>query len=257
MLLAGEVALVTGAARGIGLATVRLMLQHGAKVGLADIDETVGVATCSELQKEFSRNAATFIPTDVTDSMQLRRMFQTTIKEFGKVSIVCNNAGVADEQNWKKMIAVNMVAMMESTHLAVEFMSHTRGGEGGVVINVSSMGGILPMPFGPSYSASKFGIVGFTRSMTECLERDGIRVNCVCPEFTDTAMLATASMTSEQLEMVQSVGILQPEQVAEAILQLATDSSKAGAVMTVTMKRGIDFFLFPGDPGYSSKKSKL
>ena len=87
MLLAGEVALVTGAARGIGLATVRLMLQHGAKVilskekrselqkisqvGLADIDETVGVATCSELQKEFSRNAATFIPTDVTDSMQL------------------------------------------------------------------------------------------------------------------------------------------------------------------------------------------
>ena len=133
---------------------------------------------------------------------------------------------------------------MEGTHLAVEFMSLTRGGKGGVVINVSSMGGlshrgnhyictytpaagILPMTYAPNYSASKCGIVGFTRSMTvsassacwpltaarsqDCLTRDGVAVNCVCPQYTDTDMVTEVLMpnlTRDQVQMVHSLGLL-------------------------------------------------
>lgn len=117
-LLKNKVALITGAAQGIGLATARLMLQHGAKVSLADVSETVGVATCNALQGEFGKEMVTFIPTDVTDSVQLRNMFQVTQDVFEGIDILCNNAGIADEQNWKKMIAVNMVKCREH-HLSL------------------------------------------------------------------------------------------------------------------------------------------
>ena len=130
---------------------------------------------------------------------------------------------------------------MEGTHMAVEFMSSSRGGRGGVVINVASMGGrsllveeknspcsagILPMPYAPNYSASKFGIVGFTRSMTvsvgvwtsaflscpiyplqDCVASDGVRVNCVCPQFTDTDMVSHALVPSMSAQL-QSLGML-------------------------------------------------
>jgi NAD(P)-dependent dehydrogenase (short-subunit alcohol dehydrogenase family) len=243
---------------------------------LADVNKTVGGATCNALQKEFGKNTVIFIPTDVTDTTQLRHMFQAMQDRFGAIDILCNNAGILDEKNWKKMIAVNMVnhalygllfracgclvfqvAMMESTHLAVEFMSHARGGRGGMVINVASMGGILPMSYAPNYCASKHGIVGFTRSMTECLTQDGVRVNCVCPEFTDTNMVTELpDVAPHTQQLVNSVGLLHPEQVAQAILKLATENDRVGAVMTVTLRRGIDFFHLPGDP-HQHMKSKL
>jgi NAD(P)-dependent dehydrogenase (short-subunit alcohol dehydrogenase family) len=230
---------------------------HALEVGLADVNKTVGGATCNALQKEFGKNTVIFIPTDVTDTTQLRHMFQAMQDRFGAIDILCNNAGILDEKNWKKMIAVNMVAMMESTHLAVEFMSHARGGRGGMVINVASMGGILPMSYAPNYCASKHGIVGFTRSMTECLTQDGVRVNCVCPEFTDTNMVTELpDVAPHTQQLVNSVGLLHPEQVAQAILKLATENDRVGAVMTVTLRRGIDFFHLPGDP-HQHMKSKL
>lgn len=244
-MLRGKVALVTGAARGIGLATSRLMLQHGAKVSLADVNEKLGVTACTRLRREFGEDATIFMPVDVTNSVQLRELFLATVKVFGKIDIVCNNAGIADEENWKKMIAVNLVAMMEGTHLAIEFMSQRLGGKGGVVINVSSMGGIFPMPFAPNYSASKSGVVGFTRSMTEVLMHDGVRVNCICPQFTNTEMLTQTKhkITPKHGKLLNRMGLLQCDTVAEAILELVNENSKTGAIMMVTLKRGTELYI--------------
>ena len=82
-------------------------------------------------------------------------------------------------------------------------------------------------------------------------------VKCVCPQYTATNMVTSNFMTEDQLQLVKNIGLIKPEQVAEAIVQLATDQSTAGAVMTVTLSRGIDYFHLPGDPDFRSKNSKL
>jgi 15-hydroxyprostaglandin dehydrogenase (NAD) len=141
--------------------------------------------TCDVLRDEFGSKSVLSMPCDVTDDKSLRGVFEKTIDEFGSLDIVVNNAGIDNEQNWSKTIQVNLSAVIAGTYHALELMS-----PGGVIINVSSMAGLYPIPFGPTYSATKHGVVGFSRSMKDHdeIRKKNIRINVLCPYFAEVGM---------------------------------------------------------------------
>eukprot|EP00731_Ephydatia_muelleri_P021078 Em0013g805a len=270
-----KVALVTGGAQGIGLAISAALLKSGAKVSLLDVRDDLGLAACKQLQMEHTQDRVIFIRCDVTNKDQLfcpcvcrfvAVYWSTTVlyqitwawevcicengRHVGGLDIVCNNAGIADEKNWRKMVDINLVAVIEGTYLGVEFMSTNKGHRGGDVINIASMGGLVPMSFSPAYCASKHGVVGFTRSMKEVLASDGVRVNAICPDFVNTAMVRqnTGDISSESRELIADMGLISPEVVAEGLLQLLLqDKSKVGAALMVRPPGKLSYFIFVGE----------
>jgi len=244
----GKVAVITGGAAGIGLATAKLLTASGARLVIADIDSAAGTAAAREI--EASGGEARFVRTDVTRPRDLERMLDYAAQQFGRVDIMINNAGVDDAgqdffapgaDRWERTLAIDLEAVICGTRLAVQRM---RGQGGGVIINVASMGGLIPMAMGPVYAASKAGVIHFTRSLAY-LADEGIRVNVVCPTFTDTALVrAHGEVVVEQMKR-EVGGLLTPEQVAEGVLELVRDESRAGAVMRVTVRKGIDYIFEP------------
>ena len=247
----GKAAVITGGAAGIGLAVAKLLAANGARLVIADIDCTAGTAAVRDI--EARDGEARFVRTDVTGRRDLERMLDYAAQEFGRVDIMINNAGVDDAgqdffapgaDRWERTLAIDLVAVIRGTQLAVQRM---RGQGGGVIINMASMGGLIPMAMGPVYAASKAGVIHFTRSLAY-LADEGIRVNVICPTFTDTPLIRARG--DEVVEwMKQEVGgLLTPEQVAEGVLELIRDDSRAGAVMRVTVRKGIDYIFEPKLP---------
>ncbi|MGH0163557.1 UNVERIFIED_CONTAM: hypothetical protein FKN15_071027, partial [Acipenser sinensis] len=117
--------------------------------------------------------------------------FKRTVEHFGKLDIVINNAGINNEKNWEKTIEVNLTSVVKGTYLGLEHMSKEHGKQGGVIINVSSMAAFLHSPHQPVYTATKYGVVGFTRAIAEAseIENYGVRINVLCPAFVDTPLL--------------------------------------------------------------------
>jgi NAD(P)-dependent dehydrogenase (short-subunit alcohol dehydrogenase family) len=177
-------------------------------------------------------------------------MLDFATQQFGRVDVVINNAGVDDAgqdffapgaDRWERTLAIDLAAVIRGTQLAVQ---HLRRQGGGVIINVASMGGLIPMATGPVYAASKAGVIHFTRSLAY-LADEGIRVNVICPTFTDTALIRRhGDVIVEQMKR-EVGGLLTPEQVAEGVLELVRDESRAGAVMRVTVRKGIDYIFEP------------
>src|SRR5690606_256050 len=128
--------------------------------------------------------------------------------------------------------------VIDGTRLAVNAL---KAGRGGVIINTASMGGLLPMPTAPVYAASKAGVVNFTRSLAYLAEEANIRVNAVCPTFTDTPLVWRSGEERVKEAMEQVGGILQPQDVAAGVIELIEDDSRAGAIMRVTVRGGRDY----------------
>ncbi len=240
-----KVAIITGGASGIGLATAKLLAAHGARVVIADLQSDAGAAVARDI--ETSGGAACFVRTDVTRREDLQHMLDFAAAQFGRVDILHNNAGVSESGQdffapgsdaWEKTLAINLEAVIRGTQLGVQFLR--RQGGGGVIINTASMGGLVPMPTSPIYAASKAGVIHFTRSLAY-LAAEGIRVNVVCPTFTDTPLVRAAGDAAIEMMKREVGGILAPEQVAEGVLELIRDDSRAGAVMRVTVRKGIDY----------------
>jgi NAD(P)-dependent dehydrogenase (short-subunit alcohol dehydrogenase family) len=239
-----KVAIISGGASGIGLATARLLASKGAKLVLADLQEEAGSKAASELAA--SGNEARFVRTDVTTGDDVRHVLDFAVREFGAVDIIYNNAGVSErgdffaltEDSWLRTLRVNLEAVMRAISIEVPFLRDQ--GRGGVIINTGSMGGMIPMPTNPAYAATKAGVIQFTRSLAY-LAGEGIRVNVVCPTVTDTPMVRAGGQAAIDAARAELGGILQPEQVAEGVLQLIEDDTRAGAVMRVTITRGIDY----------------
>nr|XP_019964783.1 PREDICTED: 15-hydroxyprostaglandin dehydrogenase [NAD(+)] isoform X2 [Paralichthys olivaceus] len=165
MSLQGKVALVTGGAQGIGRAVVQSLLHSLAKVTVVDLNKTCGEECKTHLDAEFGEGNCTFIQCDVSDGDSLKDAFQRTVDQFGRLDIVINNAGINNEKNWEKTIQVNLTSVIKGTYLALEHMSKEHGNEGGTIINVSSMAAFLHSPHQPVYTATKHGVIGFTRAM--------------------------------------------------------------------------------------------
>lgn len=242
--LTGRVAVVTGAASGIGRALARALAGEGARVVVADIDEPGGAETV-RIIKETGGEAA-FLRVDVTAEADVAAMLHFAQARFGGLDVICNNAGVGEAPDtlfgdrsdaWRRIVDINLGAVILGTRLGVRAL-RARGG--GVIINTASMGGLRPMPNAPVYAATKAGIIHLCRSLAYLKDEANVRVNAVCPSFVDTPLLHEFE-SEETAAMYAAVGVLPPEKIAEGVLELVHDDTRAGAVMRITAARGIDY----------------
>ncbi|XP_020791588.1 15-hydroxyprostaglandin dehydrogenase [NAD(+)]-like [Boleophthalmus pectinirostris] len=244
MALSRKVALVTGGAMGIGHAMVEELLTNGAKVALLDLNAATGTSLVEKLMEKFGKDKALFVECDVQSEQQLKAAFQKTIETFGELDIVCNNAGILNETEWEKMVSINLTAMIRVAYLALEHMSKLHKGHGGVIINTASMAGLGPLPSCPVYTATKYGVVGFTRAMAMASlgADDGVRFNALCPGFVDTNLFTNiperlgpfVHMKDMMMKLVDKLGIMDVTKVAKGLMDLLLDEKKTGEVLIVT-----------------------
>uniref|UniRef100_A0A8C4QMC2 15-hydroxyprostaglandin dehydrogenase [NAD(+)] n=1 Tax=Eptatretus burgeri TaxID=7764 RepID=A0A8C4QMC2_EPTBU len=241
MSLSGSTALVTGAAQGLGAALVDALLRRGAKVALLDILEEEVKSKAAELEELYGAGRTLAIHCDVT-STDFEKSFEKVKEHFGSLTIVINNAGILNEQEWEKMISINLLAVVNGTELAVKHMEK----DSGVVVNVSSILGLEAFSLCPVYTASKYGVLGFSRARAALNKKRGVkvRVNVLCPSVTDTPMIQTAFTAEGLASTPKNVPIfkqffgdekLEPRTVAEACMRLVEDKSLNGSALKVAL----------------------
>ncbi|XP_070699756.1 15-hydroxyprostaglandin dehydrogenase [NAD(+)]-like [Pempheris klunzingeri] len=253
MALDGKVAVVTGAAMGIGRAITEILLKNGAKVALLDMNETAGKTLMESLEKQYEREKILFLTCNVESEEQIKAAFQKTTETFGGIDILFNNAGILNETTWEKTVSVNLVGVIRVAYLALEHMSKLSGGRGGVIVNTASMAGLGPLFSCPVYTATKHGVIGFTRAMAAASNASGygIRFNAVCPGFVQTELFSTipaklgpySHLADATNQLVEKLGTLSVSQVAECVLELVTDETKTGEAMLV-LPRGHQYISF-------------
>jgi NAD(P)-dependent dehydrogenase (short-subunit alcohol dehydrogenase family) len=235
---------VSGGGSGIGRATVLALVERGGRVIVADVDEAGGRETVDLAGAK--GGIAVFRHCDVTRTEDLAGAFACAVEHFGRFDVAFNNAGIGGEDlfaddpgDWAKVVDIDLTAVIDATRIAVREMR--RAGHGGVIINTASMGGLLPMPGSPVYAAAKAGVINFTRSLSYLAEEANIRVNAICPSFTDTPLVRRGG--DERVEEMGRMvgGILQPEDIAAGVVELIEDDSRFGAIMRVTVRGGRDF----------------
>ncbi|WP_299697482.1 SDR family NAD(P)-dependent oxidoreductase [Hydrocarboniphaga sp.] len=258
--LAGKVAIVTGAAGGIGRATVELFVAEGAKVVLADVDARQG----EELAAQFGASAA-FKRTDVSDADEVKALVAYAVSHFGGLHIMFNNAGISgaqyprflddDLKDFQRVIGINLFGVMAGSQAAARHMSKHGGG---VIINNASIAGVLPGQALMTYRASKAAVIMFSKSSAIDFAEYGIRVNCLAPGHIRTPLtsFAPADASPEVAERVkQAVGAAfdvnqplkrtgYPIDVAQVVLFLASD--RAAQVTGIVMP--VDGGITAGDP---------
>ena len=188
--LTDQVAIVTGGGGGIGRAIALGYAEAGADVVVADIIPERCEETAARVRERGRRALAA--PTDVMDTDQVRAMVARAEAEFGRIDILCNNAGGVSgrpfleqsERSWRRHIDINLVSMLAATHAAAPVM--IKGGRGGSVLNVTSIEGARAAPNFSVYAACKAGMISFTRTMALELSAYGIRVNAIAPDHTVT-----------------------------------------------------------------------
>ncbi|KAM9788563.1 15-hydroxyprostaglandin dehydrogenase [NAD(+)]-like [Neosynchiropus ocellatus] len=253
MALNGKTAAVTGAAMGIGRAIAEILLKNGANVVLLDVNESAGKSLKETLDAQFGRDKSLFLSCDVGSEEQIKAAFQKAIQKFGRIDIWCNNAGIMDEAEWRKVISINVpqcpqVGVVTATYLALEHMSRRNGGQGGHIINIASLAGLVSFANVPVYVATKHAVVGFTRSMAmaSMMSGYGVRCNTVCPCFVQTELFEKIPVHLGQFShlkdcnnaLIEKMGMMQPSVVAEAVLELVLDETKDGqAVMVLPKER--------------------
>ena len=235
MRLQGRVALITGGTEGMGFATAELFLEEGAKVVITGRSEEKGRRALRKLSKH---GAVEFVRGDVSRSVDARRMVDRTVKWFGRLDILFNNAGVylekfaedTTEEEWDRVLDINVKGTFLVTKFAIPHMKKQRSGS---IINNSSDAGIIGNRVCPAYCASKGAITVMTKAMALDYAKFNIRVNCVNPGIIDTPMLEREGRASRDAEAylrssdeVQPIGrVGRPEEVANAVLFLASDEA--------------------------------
>jgi len=236
MKLHGKVAIVTGAASGIGRASAIVFACEGAKVAIVDIDEPRGKETLATIIAK--GHDAFFTRADVASEAEIKRVVEETAARWGKLDILFNNAGVVlvkpleemSGEEWDRVMSINVKAAFFAIKHAVPYM---RGAGGGVILNTGSIASLTGQLGTPVYSASKGAIALLTKSLALDFGRDRIRVNCICPGITDTPMLREHMGHGDEgeanirtrLSRVPLGVILSPEDVARAALYLVSDDS--------------------------------
>ncbi|RQS35476.1 SDR family NAD(P)-dependent oxidoreductase [Burkholderia sp. Bp8992] len=229
-----KVALVTGGSSGIGRTTALLFAGEGARVAIASrrIDE--GLAVVEEIRK--AGGEALFVRTDVSRAEDCARMVEETMREFGRLDVAFNNAGVeafgktvadTDVESWDHVVDINLKGMFLSMKYEIPAMLKTGGGS---IVNMSSTYGLVASAFGGcGYHASKAGIIGLTKAAALEYAKQNIRVNAICPAFVATAMVEKfldETRMTDQIKRFHPIGRLGTEtEIAEAVTFLACDAS--------------------------------
>jgi len=191
MILKGQVALITGATRGIGLAITQRLAEEGASISICGRNE----ALLQQLQEEFEGRKAPCLTskTDVSSTDQVKEMVEKTLDKFGRIDILINNAGITSDQllvrtkeaDWERVIDTNLTGAFLFTRLVAKEMMRARYGR---IINISSIIGIMGNVGQAAYAASKAGLIGLTKSVARELAPRGITCNAVAPGFIETDM---------------------------------------------------------------------
>lgn len=245
--LAGKVAIVTGGAGGIGRATVELFVAEGARVVVADVATGPGedlVATLGD--------AAAFLPTDVGDPDAVRQLVDFTLRRFGALDVMVNNAGISgapsrgliddDLADFRRVIDVNLLGVMAGTQCAARHMA--KGG-GGSIVNTASIAALLPGAGFTTYRAAKAAVVHFTRCAAVDLAAHGIRVNTIAPGHIPTGMTTyDMSLIIELTQPLQRQGL--PHDVANAALYLASERSALVTGLVLPVDGGTSVGAPPG-----------
>jgi NAD(P)-dependent dehydrogenase (short-subunit alcohol dehydrogenase family) len=236
--LKGKVAIVTGAAAGIGRATAVLMAKEGAKLVVVDVNAKGGPETVELIKRDGGE--ACFSQADVSKSADCERMVKTAIREYGKLDILFNNAGVVQvgkitetsEADWDKVIDINLKGVFLGSKYAIPEMLRTGGG---AIVNTGSIYGNLGAGSYTAYCASKGGVINLTRALAMEYAEKNIRVNCVCPGSVMTGMLQQeinifgADNPEKQKEkfaqMQPNRRIASPEEIARVVLFLSSDDA--------------------------------
>jgi len=230
----GRVALVTGAASGIGRASAKLLAREGARVACADISKEKLATTVSEISENGGQAFA--IELDVADSASARGAVDQCVDTFGELNILANVAGILrleqthrlSDEDWTRVMAVNLNGTFFMSRAAIPHLLKTEG----AIVNVSSLAGLKGQAYGAAYCASKAGVVGLTRVMAVEYAQQGLRVNCVCPGAVETPLIADlAPPEGFDPELMGRLSLISkvtaPDEVADAIAFLASPSARS------------------------------
>ena len=243
--LTGRVAVVTGGASGIGLASVRRLASEGARVVVADLNAEAGKRTADEV-------SGLFVATDVTDPGAVDRLFAAAHSAFGSVDIAFNNAGISPPDDdsildtgldaWRKVQEVNLTSVYLCCKAAIPYM---RAQGKGSIINTASFVAVMGAATSQiSYSASKGGVLSMSRELGVQFAREGIRVNALCPGPVNTPLLQElfakdAERAQRRLVHVPMGRFAEPEEIAAAVAFLASDDSSFITASTFLVDGGI------------------
>jgi 3-oxoacyl-[acyl-carrier protein] reductase len=240
MELKGKVALVTGGAQGIGKAVALMLARHGADVIVADVNLQKATETAKDV--EATGRAAMAVNVDVTRLSDVEQMVESAIRQFGKIDILINNAGIArdklilrmSEEDWDAVLDVNLKGTFHCTKAVIKHMSKQRSGK---IVNIASVVGEMGNAGQANYSASKAGVIGLTKTIAREFAQRGINVNAIAPGFIQTPMTeALPGKAKEELQrMIPMERLGQPEDVAQAVLFLVSEASSyvTGQVLNV------------------------
>ncbi len=247
--LTGRVAIVTGGNSGIGRAAALALAWAGARVVIAARREPEGVAVAAQIEEE--GGAATFVPTDVTQEADVRRMVETTLQTYGRLDVAVNNAGAdttagvsastavteLEEADWDRIVGVNLKGVWLSMKHELRPMLEAGAG---AIVNTSSVAGLVGIRNSSAYTASKHGVVGLTKAAALEVAARGVRVNAICPGTVETPMLervfAVQPERRDAYAAAEPIGrIAAPHEVADVVLFLCSDAASylTGAAIPV------------------------
>ncbi|NUS40773.1 MAG: 3-oxoacyl-ACP reductase [Terrabacter sp.] len=243
--LDGKVAVITGGCSGIGLATVRRFAEEGAKVVIGDLDETNGPRIADEV-------GGTFVRVDVVSKEDVDTLFRTAKETYGSVDIAFNNAGISPPEDdsildteldaWRKVQEVNLTSVYLCCKAALPYMLEQRSGS---IINTASFVAVMGAATSQiSYSASKGGVLSMSRELGVQFAREGVRVNALCPGPVNTPLLQELFAKDEERAARRLVHVPmgrfgEPEEMANAVLFLASDESSFVTASTFLVDGGI------------------
>ncbi|ADB41523.1 glucose 1-dehydrogenase [Spirosoma linguale] len=263
-----QVAFVTGAGSGIGRATALAFAGAGARVVVAEINEESGRETVGHIHQ--SGGDALFVACDVAEPAQINAAIQQTVDTYGRLDIAINNAGIGGRygrfteqtpEDFDRIMAVNVGGVFYCMQAQIRQMLLQQKGTkaegktaesnpmesfpvGGRIVNVASIAGVRGMPMGAPYSASKHAVIGLTKTAALEYVKQNIRINAVCPAYTNSAMVdglisAAPAMEDRMRRMIPLGRFGQPEEIAQAILWLCADDNTFFTGQTLQLDGGL------------------
>jgi 2-hydroxycyclohexanecarboxyl-CoA dehydrogenase len=239
--LEDKIAIVTGAGQGIGRAIADKLAAQGATVVVTDLDEANAKLAAAGLP------GAVAIRADVTDRQDVQAAVDRVMQQFGRVDVLVNNAGWdkaspfvdSDPADWDRAIAVNLYGVLHTCRAVLPIMA---GQGGGAVVNLGSDAGRVGSSGEAVYSAAKGGVIAFTKSLAREMARHQVRVNCVCPGPTDTALFASFAGPKLREALTKAIPFRrlgQPADVANVVAFLASDQAAFVTGQTISVSGGL------------------